>query len=268
LFNNLSPADSAYLLVAHGSRNPRPAIALAKLAYLVSQCLVDGNQPLLTKFSGEIPAQKNTLLLEKPPVLVDIATLEFAPIPLSQKIIQFADLAQSQGYKKIKIIPLFLSAGVHVTEDIPQELIKAKSSINNNISILLETFLGDYEAIGNLLSGKFQKFPQGGRILFAHGSAKTDGNLPIQNLGQKLGALNAYWAIAPSLEDQVKNLFSQGAKNITIVPYFLFVGGITDMIAQNIISLQKMYPDLNIFLDSPLGANPALAQLIANKIKQ
>jgi sirohydrochlorin cobaltochelatase len=156
---------------------------------------------------------------------VDIATLEFAPIPLSQKIIQFADLAQSQGYKKVKIIPLFLSAGVHVTEDIPQELIKANSSINGNISLLLEQFLGDYEGISDHLESKFQKFPQGGRILFAHGSAKTDGNLPIQNLGRKLGALNAYWAIAPCLEDQVKNLVSQGIRKYYRCALFSFCGG-------------------------------------------
>jgi len=249
LVKNLSNLKTAYLLVAHGSRDPRPQKDLRKLANLVSQYLQENDQD--TYFP-----------------LVDIATLEFSSVSFSQTMINFAEIAYYQGYKQIKIIPLFLSAGVHVTEDIFQSLVSIKANINLTINLILEPYLGSYPEIIDILDLKFQLFSDLKRILFAHGSRKNGANFEIENLATALGALNAYWFISPSLEEQVHYLVKQGVKRIVVVPYLLFMGGITEAITQKINLLQQDHPDVKIFLDSPLGATPALAQLIAKKIKQ
>lgn len=249
MVKNLSNLKTAYVLVAHGSRDPRPQVQLQKLANLVSQYLQEDDQ------STYFP-------------LVDIATLEFSSVSLSETLINFAKIAHSQGYEQIKIIPLFLSAGVHLTEDITKELATTKLNINLNIKLILQTYLGSYEGIIDIINQKFQVFSTEKRILFAHGSRKIGANFEIENLATSVGAVNAYWSITPSLEDQVNYLVKQGVNSIAVVPYFLFVGGITEAITAKINQLQEIYPHVKIFLDSPIGATPALAQLIAKKIKQ
>jgi sirohydrochlorin cobaltochelatase len=258
---------TAYLLVAHGSRDPRPQIGLERLAYLVSQCLVSQltqAQPSLSPYAKIPSRQSKTLLLEHQP-LVEIATLEFAPISLAQKIPLFAHIAKNQGYEQVKIIPLFLGAGVHVTEDLPREIEEAKANLQDEIKITLCPYLGSDPAIIKVLQQKFQQYDSEGKILFAHGSRKPHANLPIESIASQLEALNAYWAVHPCLEDQVTNLVTQGVQSITVLPYFLFEGGITEAITVKINQLQALYPDVKIVLDTPLGATPTLAQLIAQK---
>lgn len=239
-------SNTAYLLVTHGSRDPRPQKALIELASLIRQVMADQNDTYC---------------------LLDVASLEFAEVSLSDKIVNFAQTAHHQGYQELAIIPLFLSAGVHLTEDIPQAIAQAKHNINFEIDIRLKLYLGSYNELILLLKDKFESFKTDGRILLAHGSKKIGGNKTIEDLAKNLNALNAYWSINPSLEEQVNNLYSQNITNITIVPYFLFVGGITDRIGEQVKQLEQKYPELKLLLDQPLGATPALAQLIVKSLK-
>ena len=263
MIKNFSALKSAYLLVSHGSRDPRPAIALERLSYLVNDFLQSYSK--FTPSKSSFSETRQTLLLDPPSTLIDVATLEFANVSLAEKITEFATIAFDKGYEQVKIIPLFLSAGVHVTEDIPIEVEKANYHLQGKIDLRIRPYLGSYEDIKMVLDQKFMKFSRGGKILLAHGSRKEGGNLPIEKIASQLGVVNAYWSITPKLEEQVLNLVKQGMKNIIIVPYFLFTGGITDAIANNITKLQKMYPHVEIFLDTPLGATTTIAQLIAQK---
>lgn len=256
----MSRLKTAYLLVAHGSRDPRPQIGLERLAYFVSQCLVSQLPQAQSSFGNF--RQSKTLVLEHQP-LVETATLEFAPLSLAQKITLFAHTANNQGYEQVKIIPLFLGAGVHVTEDLPKEVAEAKALLQDEINITICPYLGSDPAIVKVLQQKFQQYKSEGKILFAHGSRKSHANLLIETIAFQLGALNAYWSVNPSLTEQIANLVTQGVKSITVLPYFLFEGGITEAIALEIAQLQVHYPDVKIILDTPLGATPTLAQLIA-----
>ena len=53
-----------------------------------------------------------------------------------------------------------------------------------------------------------------------------------------------------------------------IVPYFLFVGRITDNISSQVLEMQKEFPDNRLLLDSPLGASRELALVMASQIKK
>ncbi|MCW6038380.1 sirohydrochlorin chelatase [Spirulina subsalsa FACHB-351] len=245
MFSPTPYSPSAYLLVFHGSRDPRPQQGCEQLAEYFRLALQEA-----------VPQQ---------PPLVATAALEFAPLPLSQQILTVAQLAQKQSIPRLKIIPLFLLAGVHVGEDIPAEIEQAKQQLDPDFQIQQVPHLGDQKALLPLLQQAFASFPSGGRILLSHGSRRPLANQPIAELAQSLQAQVAYWSVAPHLGETVAQLAGQNLPSLTILPYFLFSGGITDAIAQQIHQLQAQYPHLPLQLGHPLGPSPALAQVILNQ---
>ncbi|WP_017306475.1 sirohydrochlorin chelatase [Spirulina subsalsa] len=242
------PAQVAYLLVFHGSRDPRPQQACEQLAEYFRQALQETAPP-----PPPLPPQ---------PPLVATAALELSPLSLSQKILKVAQLAQKQSIGCLKILPLFLLPGVHVREDIPAEIEQAKQHLNSDFQIRQSSHLGDQKALLSLLQQAFAPFPVGGRILLSHGSRRPLANQPIAQLAQDLQALPAYWSVAPHLAETVAQLVHQNPPSLTILPYFLFSGGITDAIAQQVHQLQAQYPHLPFQLGQPLGPSPELAQII------
>ncbi|ACK66306.1 cobalamin (vitamin B12) biosynthesis CbiX protein [Rippkaea orientalis PCC 8801] len=230
---------SAYLLVTHGSRDRRPQIALENLAILVKQ-----------------------RLSVRTPIIIETASLELTPIPLAQKIEQLALKS-----KNLTIIPLFLLPGVHVREDIPKEIAIAQQNTGGGVTIKLAPYLGSYSRLPHLIARQFGEDLANGKILIGHGSRYPQGNQPLQDLATHLNALDAYWSVKPSLNDQFSTLIDQGKETITIVPYFLFAGGITQAIAQQVQQLQSTWPQVHLQYGQPLGATPELAQLIVEEIE-
>lgn len=262
---------SAYLLVSHGSRDSRPQIALERLAYLVQQQLDklnnDSNSflssPPLPKTKLEPISTKTATINNKAlSFWVETATLEFAPFPLHKRIQQIAIQVGQLGGNHLKIVPLFLLPGVHVTEDIPEEIAIAQKSLHNSFTLELCPYLGSYPQMRQLLTAQFSQLSTPGRILLSHGSRRPGANQLIEKIASELEARAAYWSVAPSLAEEVEALNDLGVKKIGILPYFIFSGGITDAIAQQVLSLQQSYPNLELKLGNPLGATPELAQLI------
>ncbi|MCS6814190.1 MAG: CbiX/SirB N-terminal domain-containing protein, partial [Cyanobacteria bacterium] len=97
-------ATDAIVLLAHGSRDPRPQLALTTLAEQVQQRL----------------AHSMGVALQE--ILVSVAWLELAPKPLHQQLVDLAQQASRAGRSRLHILPLFLLPGVHVMEDIPAEV--------------------------------------------------------------------------------------------------------------------------------------------------
>lgn len=253
---------SAYLLVAHGSRDPRPQIAMEQLAkFIYQQKLLDArNSKKYADDSGE-----NLLTILEP--LIEVAYLELDPLPLHEAIKQKCDRALACGYNKLQVVPLFLLSGVHVMEDIPQEVAKARQISSPKITIDLQAHLGTHPGLIDLLTSQMAHTTAAAWILIAHGSRRPGAKVSIEEIALKIGAFAAYWAIQPSLETQVEKLVDTGCKNIGIVPYFLFAGGITDAISTTVDELKTKFPYINFHLVEPLGASPELAKLIINLIE-
>lgn len=251
---------SAYLLVAHGSRDPRPQIAMERLAKLIYQ-------HKLQNFSKTPPTYKNaTNAIATIDPLVDIAYLELDPLPLHIQIKQECDRALASGYDRLQIVPLFLLSGTHVMEDIPQEVAKARQISNPKITIDLQVHLGTQPGLIDLLTRQMAHTTAEAWILIAHGSRRLSALAPIEDIARKIGAFSAYWAISPKLETRVQQLIDTGYKKIGIVPYFLFAGGITDAIFSTVDDLKIKFPAVNFQLVEPLGASNELAKLIINLI--
>lgn len=261
---------SAYLLVSHGSRDPRPQIALDRLAYLLDQQLVT-REVCPSRYQAVSSSQKliegaTTLLRETESIRVRTATLECHPLPLHQQIIEAAYRHKTSGFSKLKIMPLFLLPGVHVQVDLPAEVEAAQSQLGNSNQLELCPYLGSSSRILEILAQKFNPDPTEVRIILAHGSRRVGGNTVIENLAHQLNAIACYWSVPPNLETVIANLDLKKSKKITILPYFLFSGSITDAIAAQVQQFQQKFPQIAFRISSPLGATPELAQLILDLV--
>ncbi|MGK7946196.1 MAG: sirohydrochlorin chelatase [Microcystaceae cyanobacterium] len=256
---NTSPAT---LLVCHGSRDSRSQIAAERLLYLVKEHY---NVENLTIKSNQY--QKTALLTQTSPPLLSLSFLECTDLPLHQQLRSFAEQAIATHHSSLQIFPLFLSAGVHVKEDIPQEIDIAQQNLQSSLELKMLSYLGASTSIFPLLAQRFQLLPSPARILLAHGSRRAGGNQRIEQMAKQLGAVPAYWSVKPDLKEQIKTFTQQGHSDIAIMPYFLFNGGILDSIQQQIHELTLDNPHLSLSLGHPLGATPELAQLIVKEIE-
>ena len=264
----------AYLLVTHGSRDPRPQIAVERLAYLVRQQLLE--ETALVYSASRQRQQKDSkggvgltaAIGRAQSPLVGTAALEFASVPLHERIGQFARQARGAGLNRVQILPLFLLPGVHVRGDIPTEVALAQQALGEEVTLELRPHLGSHPGMTPLLAGQFSQLPAQGRILLAHGSRLRTGNQGVETIASQLEAVAAYWSVSPSLAGQVEALVAAGKRQIAIAPYFLFAGGIADAIAQQVQYLRQVFPQVKLLLGEPLGATVFLARLIVEGMER
>jgi sirohydrochlorin ferrochelatase len=237
----------AYLLVTHGSRDPRPQQAVQDLARRVAA--------------------------RQPGLFVETAALELQPLPLHKQIRQFSDRAFDLGMISIQVLPLFLLRGVHVMEDIPAEVELARQQLDCDRSIYLRSHLGAHPQFVQLLAGVIAASPIAHStkttawILLAHGSRRPGGNQPVEAIAAHLAHADrvcvkaAYWSVAPSLDVQIQTLANAGYLHIGVVPYFLFAGGITEAIGQSIDRFRLQFPQVQFYLADPIGVSDALVEI-------
>jgi sirohydrochlorin cobaltochelatase len=203
-------------------------------------------------------ARELSLLLGDRAKLIGTAQLELAAQPLHDRIVDFARDCLVVGVSRVIILPLFLLPGVHVMEDIPAQVNLARQSIGaDGLEIIVAPFLGTYPAVGQLFGDRRSQLPDR-TILLAHGSRREGGNQIVEQLALALDLEPAYWSVSPSLTDRVTALVDRGAKEIGILPYFLFAGGITDAIGELVTQLEQQFPSVRINLAQPIGNSPAL----------
>ncbi len=275
LLVTLLPKSSAYLLVSHGSRDPRPQAAVEQLATLIYEKVqssdiawVQASQPVRRLAAPPMLETRNLASLQEP--LVGTAVLELATQPLHEQIRQFGDRVASLEQNRavasesycIQVLPLFLLPGVHVMEDIPEEVAIAQAAFGSQLKIDIRPHLGTHLGLSRLLASQFASITADARILLAHGSRRAGGNQSVETIARTLEAVPAYWSVPPSLEDRVKAFVEAGKEEIAILPYFLFAGGITDAIAQTVERLSQQFPSAKLQMAEPIGASAELADLI------
>lgn len=203
-------------------------------------------------------------------LLVGTASLECHALPLHQQIEQFSARVQSSLTENatsvmpcsIVLLPLFLLPGVHVMEDIPQEIALAQQALGSAIALELRPAIGSHPGLQRLVTECMAAQPVEAWILLAHGSRRPDANQPVEAIAERLGALTAYWSVPPSLESRLQELTQLGIHNVGILPYFLFAGGITDAIDQTVKTLSQQFPTLKLHLAPPLAASSELTDLL------
>lgn len=228
-------SSPAYLLVAHGSRDPRPGGIVNHLA-----------------------AQMRKRLGEHP---VGTAALDCQPQPLHEQLETFCRQVQCP----VQILPLFLLPGVHVREDIPEEVAIARSHLPKSQTIEILPYLGSHRGLSNVLREQIQAQPEyQAWLLLAHGSRRPGGNAPIEaiaaQLPQQVGrpVRPAYWSVEPSLEAQLDDYQQAGYERVGVLPYFLCPGGLTDAIGEQL----RSRPGLHLYLSETLSEAPDLIEVL------
>ncbi len=272
----------------HGSRDPRPAIAVEQLAHLVNVQLQTRYQlwdvgreaaprlsyvgspyssdPILTPTVSPLAA---TVCNSQLP-LVGVACLELGEQPLHQQIGQFGDRVvrlRRQGVltlasNDLQVVPLFLLPGVHVMEDIPAEVQQAQQLLGSDLNIQTCAYLGSHPQLVQLLAAQMTAVQMDAWVLLAHGSRRLAAHNPVEAIAEQLNAVPAYWSVPPDLKSQVMDLVQSGCEQIGILPYFLFAGGLTEAIATQVAELQQKFPHVNFYLADPVGPSAALANLV------
>ncbi|MDX2216664.1 MAG: sirohydrochlorin chelatase [Oculatellaceae cyanobacterium bins.114] len=267
---------SAYLLVSHGSRDPRPQKAMDALASLMAARLqsfelfepeLQGRELHPVKRDRSGIAQQVIEPAIAPVPLIATAVLELHPLPLHQQIQQFAEQAIALGYGSVKILPLFLLAGVHVIDDIPAEVAIAQRSLEHRITLEQCLHVGHYPQIQQLIVNACEVPAHATKVLVAHGSRRSQGNDLVEAIAQRIGAVTAYWSREPRLETQVMMVIEAGCRDIAVLPYFLFAGGITDAIAQQVNALSIQHPAVCFYMAQPLGARPEFADQLTEVLQ-
>lgn len=234
--------------MSHGSRDPRPQIAVNLLAQQLSLWLQQSWQ------------------LQN--IHVGTAQLELGDKPLHIQILEFA---HSCGVQKVVICPLFLLPGVHVMEDIPAEVAIARDE--SGLEVVVTPFLGACGELGDMFAQHRLTMPDRA-ILLAHGSRREHGNDAVEKLAIRLDVGNAYWSIPqggrsanePSLTDRSIEYIESGATEIGILLYFLFAGGITDAIGKSVEELRRQFPLVKFSLGESIGSSPELVGTIGKML--
>jgi sirohydrochlorin ferrochelatase len=194
--------------------------------------------------------------------LVGTATLELSLLPLHEQIYRFGRSAIAAGCQQLEILPLFLLPGVHVIEDIPAAVAIAQTALGRDLQIKLQPHIGDRTCLQKLFLDRMATLGGEKQILLSHGSRRPGGNRSVIDLAARGGAEVAYWSMSPTLAERVTSLVEIGYRRIAIQPYFLFAGGITDAIAQQVKNLQQQFPHVELILGEPIEW-PSLLEAIA-----
>lgn len=89
------------------------------------------------------------LAREKVRIPLEVAYMEFSPKNIEAGL----DALIAQGVDEIKVVPYFLFSGIHIREDIPNE-IKAFLEKNNQIKITMGETLGVDPRIAEVLADR------------------------------------------------------------------------------------------------------------------
>jgi sirohydrochlorin cobaltochelatase len=234
---------TAYLFLAHGSRDLRTTTAL--------QQLVQAGQALLS------PQAR----------LLGTAYLELADRPITEQIMLFAQQAVHHNCQRIKILPLFLAPGTHVLDDLPIAIQQAQKQLADRCQLELLTYLGAHVDMIQILQQQRQQLPATS-IFLAHGSSQIAAQDFLTAVANHLQLAPAYWSGTPQLAEQITQLAAHHPTEIGILPYFLFPGRISTALGQVINELQSLFPDIQFRFTqkelepSLLGANPQLIDLL------
>jgi sirohydrochlorin cobaltochelatase len=235
---------TAYLLVAHGSRDPLFGLAVDRVALACEKLLANGS--------------------------VGSGYLELAAISLVDQIVTFV---KQHNCQILKLLPLFLAPGVHSSTDIPAAVDAAQLILGDRCQIILLDYLG--ASLPPVLADIRQSLPPIG-ILLVHGSRQ--GGDFFTNLAASLDLKPAYWAICPpdrpasTLADIFASVpagnraaeFSSQSE-IGILQYFLFPGKTSAAIAATVSELKLRFP--HIRCTPLLGEHPLVIQAIEQLLR-
>lgn len=115
-----------------------------------------------------------------------------------------------------------------------------------------------------------------GILILAHGSKRQETEQILNSLVDKVKQKTGEKLVYPvylqfseqNLEAGIEQLIASGAKNIKVVPMFLFDGvHVTQDIPEELNALMAKHPGINIRMSKHLGDDDRIADIIVDRIR-
>ncbi len=239
-------AGPPLIAVAHGSRDPRSAAAVA--------------------------AMVRDLAAAHPGIEVHLAFLDLSVPSLGDVV---ATLARA-GHTRAVVVPLLLGSAYHSRVDLPA-LIAAAEARHPGLELVQAPVLGDDERLVTAVrdrivaAGSDPADPSVGVALAAVGSSSAEANAVTRALALRVQHGTA-WAAAevcfaaaaePGVEAAIARLRDAGARRIVLGSWFLAPGLLTDRVRRRAVEAEP-----SVLLAEPIGAHALVPQVIAERYRR
>ncbi|MEO1134552.1 MAG: CbiX/SirB N-terminal domain-containing protein, partial [Cyanobacteria bacterium J06639_1] len=201
------------------------------------------------------------------PISVWGGQLECAESSLAEQLSQLVEvrmatehLAESPSAKRHAIaLPVFMGAGVHVSEDIPAA-IAAVCQQYPAFEIQTLPPLGRAPELADVLSDRCMAHPDvEAWIVWGHGSRLPAMAKGLVRTRQQLAARLpnrpvdlAFWSQSPNWQDAVEALVHQGYERVGIVPCFWFAGGLVERLHAEVRAWQSRHEGREVTISEVL----------------
>ena len=114
-------------------------------------------------------------------------------------------------------------------------------------------------------------------VLLGHGSIRESANVEVRAMWAmmqvqlpELDIRGSFVEVAePALENVIEQLVHEQVERIVIVPMFLTRGNhLSNGIPRILYAMEEKYPNVKIDLTQHLGADPLLAEIIKNRLRE
>lgn len=111
-------------------------------------------------------------------------------------------------------------------------------------------------------------------LLVAHGSRRTSAGDALREIaalvarrGRFAGVEIAFLDAEPSVAAGVARCAGHGAREVVVIPYFLFAGThVRETLPALLDEAARRHPELRLRLGAPLGGHDKLAEIVAERI--
>ena len=199
-------------------------------------------------------------------------------------------LLEARGYQQVVLVPFLLGNGKHATLEL-EELVDGFRVDTPDVQLYLAEGLGADPLLADLVVQRLHGMdspspfqPEAGRtagVLLVKAGTKTmyDNCRWLVELGRSVeDRLGAGYAVEvaqshygdPTMEAATEYLVEErGASSVTYVPYLFFPGLI---LRRNVLGgmarLQEKYPDLPMAATPPLGPDPRVLAVVAERVRE
>ncbi|MBP1159436.1 sirohydrochlorin ferrochelatase [Rhodococcus sp. PvR099] len=236
------PVPAPLIAVAHGSRDPRSARAVA--------AAVDG------------------IRASRPDLDVRLCFLDLSAPSVDQAI----DAVAAEGHSSAVVVPLLLGSAFHARVDLPA-LLAAGRRRHPGLNLIQAEVLGDDHRLVSAVRDRITQTgtdlgdPEVGVVLAAVGSSSETANELTTRIGPRLRAGTGWAGVevcfattGPGVPQAVSALRARGARSIVVAPWFLAPGLLTDRIGR---SAEDCAPE-SLQADV-IGAHPLLAEVALDR---
>ncbi len=233
----------AVIYIGHGSRN---ATANNEFVHFIKEVMTEVSEPIQAY---------GFLELEKP------------------SIKEAVEECILKGATEIKVIPVLLLSGIHVTVDIPNEL-KALEEEYPFLTVIYGRPLGVDDLMVDILLKRINEKSSSesrGILLVGHGSREPEAGVEFEEIRRKVESeskspiFTCYLkaqepAFSVELEKQVKGDYQQ----LVVLPFLLFKGGFISKMSGEISSVNNS--ETEIILCEPLGFDDRLKSIVMKRV--